>query len=432
MTRLRRLVAPALTRCVGRPGHRDASTRAPEDGFTLIEVIVAFALAAMVFTALAIALAGGLKAVAVAKTRTRANELATAAIEDLQRFDYDHLGLCPASGSSGVTDPGTLSFQGLSPVTLNCSSTVVLEEPCTPTVGQVPKAAYSCRVLNVNYTVQRYVVWGDVGQTKKRLAVFVNWNDVVGGHQVSQQSSLRSPVQGSVVGVAPPLFVSVSASPSSIVRNTDGTNQTQLNFSAVTSGLSATDNVTASLLTINNGNAANTSIPLATVDGVNWSGSIAPGAYTFPAGSQYIVFGELRTSDGKANAAIYAPAITFCGASCSQSGLPTITATAPATVDIDPGGVLKADVNISAQTTGITTNDSVLVTFTTQAGAVTIALQPSDGTGNNWTGSIARSAGYRFQAGTQKFVFTAAQISDPASGSVGSTAAVQSGTVSFQ
>src|SRR5436305_10360523 len=228
MTRLRRLVAPALARCAGRPGHRDASTRAPEDGFTLIEVIIAFALAAMVFTALAVALAGGLKAVRVAKGRTRANELATAAIEDLQRFDYDHLGLCPASGGSGVTDAGTQSFQGLNPVTLNCSSTVVLEEPCTPTVGQVPKASYSCRVENINYTVQRYVVWGDSNQTKKRLAVFVNWTDVVGSHQVSQQSSLRSPVQGSVIGVPPPVFVSVSASPASIVRNADGSNQTTL------------------------------------------------------------------------------------------------------------------------------------------------------------------------------------------------------------
>src|SRR5437762_6985608 len=85
----------------------------------------------------------------------------SAAIEDLQRFDYDHLGLCPASAPSGVTDPGTQSFQGLSPVTLNCGSSVVLEEPCTPTVGSVAKASYTCRITNITYTVHRYVVWGD-------------------------------------------------------------------------------------------------------------------------------------------------------------------------------------------------------------------------------------------------------------------------------
>src|SRR3954451_24580180 len=203
MNRLRRLVTPALNRCAELAGHRDASTRAPEDWITLIEVIIAIGLSSMVFLALAMAMAGGLKAIAVSKSRTRANELATAAIEDLQRFDYDHLGLCPASGGTGVTDPGTQSFGTPPPVTLNCNSTVVLEEHCTPIVGQVPKASYTCRVTNITYTIQRYVVWGDVAQTKKRLAVFVNWNDVVGGHQVSQQSSLRSPVQGSIIGLSP-------------------------------------------------------------------------------------------------------------------------------------------------------------------------------------------------------------------------------------
>ena len=117
----------------------------------------------------------------------------------------------------------------------------------------------------------------------------------------------------------------------------------------------------------------------------------------------------------------------------SQTGLPTITGVAPSSVDIDPGGLLNADIiNINATTTGITTSDSVLVTFTSQAGAVTLALQPTDSSGNHWTGTIPKSGGYRFSAGTQRFVFTAAQIVDPASGNVGSTAATQSGTVSFQ
>src|SRR5438270_14714 len=255
MTRLRRLVTPALARCAGRAGYRDASTRASEDGFTLIEVVIAIGLSAVVFLALAMAMAGGFKAVAVAKARTRGNEVTTAAIEDLQRFDYDHLGLCPASGSA-VTDPGTQSFQGLSPVTLNCGSSAVLEAP----------------------------------------------------------------------------------------------------------------------------------------DGGNWTGSIAggtPGEQPFGAGTQYVVFRELRQSDGKANASIYTPAISFG----SQTGVPTITGVAPSSVDIDPGGLLNADINISATTTGITTSDSVLVTFTSQAGAVTLALQPTDSSGNHWTGTIPKSGG---------------------------------------
>src|SRR3954468_8059131 len=292
-----------------------ASRRPNEDGFTLVEMVIAIALGAMVFMALALALAGGLKAVSVAKNRTRGDELATAAIEDLQRFDYDHLGLCPSSGS-GATDPGTQSFQGLAPVMLNCATGTVLEQPCTPVVGQVPKASYGCTVQNIAYSVQRYVVWGDEAQTKKRLAVFVSWNDLVGAHQVSQQSSLRSPVQGSVVGIAPPAFVGVTVSPSAVVLSDDGTNQNQISFTAVTTGLTAGDTVTASFLTLSGGSPINTSVPLGSVDGSNWNGSVAPGASTFGAGSQYIVISELRGSDGKANATIYTPAITLCASNC--------------------------------------------------------------------------------------------------------------------
>ena len=67
-----------------------------EEGFTLIEMVIALAIGAVAFTALAAVLMVSLKAVAVQKTRTRANEIATQGIEDLQRFDYDHLGLCAA------------------------------------------------------------------------------------------------------------------------------------------------------------------------------------------------------------------------------------------------------------------------------------------------------------------------------------------------
>jgi prepilin-type N-terminal cleavage/methylation domain-containing protein len=428
MARFDRLVTPALRRF----GVARRRMLADDDGFTLIEMVIAISLAAVVFMALAFAMAGGLRATAVAKNRTRGDEVATAAIEDLQRFDYDHLGLCPSSGS-GVTDTGTQSFQTLAPVTLNCAAGTVLEEPCTPVIGPVPKASYACTVQNIVYSVQRYVVWGDAAQTKKRLAVFVDWTDLVGRHEVSQQSSLRSPVQGSVVGISPPSFVTggQTVTPTTVVLNSDGTNQSQITLSAQTTGLSASDTVTASLLTVGSGSPTNTSIPLASVDGTHWNASIAPSAYAFGTGTQYIVFSEQRSSDGKANAMIYTPAVTFCPSGCSTSGLPTITGSAPSTVDIDPGGLLNADISISAQTTGVAVTDSVFVTFATQSGAVTIALQPSDGTGNNWTGSIARAAGYRFSAGTQRFVFTALHV-DSTSGNVGSTAAAQSGTVSFQ
>src|SRR5437879_6520055 len=152
-----------------------------EDAFTLIEMVVALAVGAMAFAALGGILLGGLKAVAVQKTRTRANEIATQGIEDLQRFDYDHLGLCtppPGDAPSGLSDTVFLA---------NCTSPVY-EKPCPLATGTVPSSSYTCSMSNIDYAVRRYVSWADSTHAVKRLAVFVDWVDAVGRHEVAQQS----------------------------------------------------------------------------------------------------------------------------------------------------------------------------------------------------------------------------------------------------
>src|SRR5437763_11223637 len=101
-----------------------------EAGFTLIEMVVAVGLSAIVFTALAASLAGALRTVQVQKTRTMANEVATQGIEDLQRFKYSNLGLCaaPTRPNGGAAPAG---FDTI--VSVNCTNAAI-EEPCTPTV----------------------------------------------------------------------------------------------------------------------------------------------------------------------------------------------------------------------------------------------------------------------------------------------------------
>src|SRR5437868_200780 len=176
-----------------------------EAGFTLIEMVVAVGLSAIVFTALAMSLGGALRTVQVQKTRTTANEVATQGIEDLQRFKYSNLGLCTAP----LPPAGTSVPAGFSTVvTVNCTNAAV-EEPCTPTVFNpplttepVPKESYVCNRNGTAYTVSRYVAWGDDAQTSKRLAVVVDWLDSAGRHEVAQQSSLRAPDAAAIIGAA--------------------------------------------------------------------------------------------------------------------------------------------------------------------------------------------------------------------------------------
>lgn len=178
-------------------------TRTERDGgFTLVEVVIAVALLAIIALALAGVLNSGLRAMAVSRSRAQANEVATAGIEDLQRFSFNNLGLCAAPG--GTAPPGLDDT-----VLLACGSSPAYVQPCdTSVTGSIPLHQYTCERNNISYTVRRFVAWTDPLHTSKRLAVVVDWTDLVGNHQVSQQSSLRAPDQAAITGVGPPRFSS--------------------------------------------------------------------------------------------------------------------------------------------------------------------------------------------------------------------------------
>ena len=88
--------------------------------------------------------------------------------------------------------------------------------------------------------MNRYIRWTDSTHTGKRLAVYVQWTDQVGGHQVSQESSLRSANAASVLGNPPPQFVSVAATATSpVLIDSDGTLLGSIALSATTNALTS-------------------------------------------------------------------------------------------------------------------------------------------------------------------------------------------------
>jgi prepilin-type N-terminal cleavage/methylation domain-containing protein len=189
-----------------RPEHNSAR----EAGFTLIEMVISVSVLAMMVLAVSGVLNSGLRALSAAKARARANQVASEAIEELQRFSYDNLGHCD-------TPTGTIPDGLTSLVPLNCPGSPAFVHPCQApgTTGTIPRGEYKCTSNNVEYTVKRYIAYADGLQATKRLAVFVEWQDLAGRHQVSQQSSLRAPDQAGITGLAPPTFVnSPTADPS--------------------------------------------------------------------------------------------------------------------------------------------------------------------------------------------------------------------------
>jgi prepilin-type N-terminal cleavage/methylation domain-containing protein len=397
--------------------------RVEDRGFTLIEMMVALALAFIAFSALAIVLTGGLKALGVEKTRARANEIATQGIEGLQRLSYNALGLCtapPGTAPAGLTDTVFLA---------NCTSPTYAE-PCTPLIGSVPSAAYTCTNLSISYSVRRYIAWGDTDHSVKRLAVFVDWTDQVGRHEVAEQSSLRSPDEGSVVGLSVPLLSNLSVTPQ--VDLVSGTIETSLTFSASTSGIP--DSVFVTFVTLQGGITPTLSTwTLTTADnGTNWSSTIPAGNtdFVFGAGTQYITFTAYRSADGKVNSQVDANLVNFLSCqpglvSCGQpNGPPQLSSpTTPSSVQTDTTGALCSSFSVSVNSPA-TTADSVVVSFQTLTGAQFVAMAPPS-SGNTWTATISPTSNYLFAGASQYLYFEAAQDYNPSQGKYGQTAALQ-------
>jgi prepilin-type N-terminal cleavage/methylation domain-containing protein len=72
--------------------HRRASTR-PEDGFTLLETVVALALVAVVAVGFMLSVALGFRAIAVARQRTTASELASKRLENLRNVPFERIAI---------------------------------------------------------------------------------------------------------------------------------------------------------------------------------------------------------------------------------------------------------------------------------------------------------------------------------------------------
>jgi prepilin-type N-terminal cleavage/methylation domain-containing protein len=410
-----------------------------DDGFTLIEMMIAIALSAFVLLALGMTLAGALRTLGVAKGRAQGNEVATQAIEDLQRYPYGSLATCGAPVA--VANPPAAASDAVVSTSSTCPSGAAAkpafgDQPClsTPALTGIPAATYNCARANRSFDVNRYVAWTDAGHSAKRMAVLVTWTDDVGSHTVSQQSSLRAPVTGDIVGIAPPGFDAVANNPSvsnhsPTIASTPGplTGSTSVVVSVTTTGLTDTvnDRVFAAFTVIDASGEATTASfllgsPTSTgTDKLKWTGTLVSGSpYLFPAGSQYLTFTSVRASDGKTGSTIDATPTVFCPAGgCPVT--PTFTSnpiTQPSsTITIDGTGALAtAGLSLTATTKLLGPEDRVLALVLTRSGLVTVAMvvdttapcSADPALSCKWTGAVTAPSGYAFDPGPKTVYFT--------------------------
>ena len=388
-----------------------------DQGFTLVELVVAIGLIGVVFAAVAAIMTSSLRALSVQKARSQGNEVATQAIEDLQRRDFDGLVLC--TQASGTPPPG-LDKWVEGPGCPNPVPATYGEDPCNGTNPvDAPKAEYTCTRSNIPFLVKRYIAWVDELQTSKRLAVFVTWRDAAGVHEVSQQSSLRAPGVQSVIGLARPTLHTGTAN-STVNLNADGSLAGTLTFNVKSTDLDGADKVYANFWNVDDeGSLVLESVEL-TYGGAgsnSWSKTVSSGL-RFPEGTQAVTFTAHREKDSKPAATVSHPASTFCKPTtvpCVRTALLQAPTASTYSVSLNAMGGNTSDFTITVLSDNVPSNGQVQVLLPTLAGVVALPMQPSTSCGSSttsqcsWTATVSAAAGHAFAKGPQLVHVIAAQ-----------------------
>jgi len=145
-----------------------------DDGFTLLEVVVALVIAAVMFTALAGVSISALRGAAIARQNTQAADIGNAVLEDARTQAYAGLSMVPSdlSGDPRVLTGDTISVPDVGTEDLVVSSTGSL----SPHIEEV-------EANNVTFTVATYVsvpngtsIDEEGIPLAKRVTAFVTWS----------------------------------------------------------------------------------------------------------------------------------------------------------------------------------------------------------------------------------------------------------------
>jgi len=172
-----------------------------QEGFTLLEMMVAVLILAIVFTAFASVLTSGLRTADASTHRTEGFTIATREIEGMHAVPYNELGF--------YSDQGPSSWETDTTVILGSCSTACGITPLVEPTGTDTEAG-------ITYSIDRYVYWlGATAvsppaasspstttdtQAYKGVTVTVTWTDRVGTHTVEQDSIIYPGGLGTYAG----------------------------------------------------------------------------------------------------------------------------------------------------------------------------------------------------------------------------------------
>jgi prepilin-type N-terminal cleavage/methylation domain-containing protein len=167
-----------------------------DDGFTLIESIVALSLAVIIFMALTFALIGGVHQVLLSQQNQQAGDILNQAVEKARAITYDNLLMQTSDLDVGETGRAPALSVGKYNPSNDSTSGAGLEPLAVATVGGLVPHVTTVTQNGGTYTVKRYVTLPTdaTGAVYKRLTVVVSWTSLGKTHNRSY-STFVSPTK---------------------------------------------------------------------------------------------------------------------------------------------------------------------------------------------------------------------------------------------
>lgn len=169
-----------------------------DDGFTLIEAVVALTIAVIIFMALSFALIGGAHEVLLAQQNQQAGDVVNQVVEQARSIGYDSLTMQDSDLSNSL-DPNGSAISSCLCYNPNTDSTGGTTEPLAhATVGTIVPHAKNVVLNGLTYVVREYVTApvDAKGATYKRLTVVASWKSLGRSHTRTYSTFISATKRG--------------------------------------------------------------------------------------------------------------------------------------------------------------------------------------------------------------------------------------------